>query len=192
MLWHTDIEEEPSAEVAALLGVSAAGVAELRRSAREGLRQAIVRTYIARTARRECQPTAERLDEFQRGALAEPDAAPVAAHLDHCTDCAAACAALGGITAALRDQVAPVFLGPATTQYLLGARNAIAAGPGAPPPDDTGEFSAMAAGAAPGPLHRLEPAAAAGLGRRGISSRRVRGRGGSDRGDRDSAWQQVG
>jgi DNA-directed RNA polymerase specialized sigma24 family protein len=155
VLWHTDIEGEPSADVAPLLGVSPAGVAELRRSAREGLRQAIVRTYIARTARPECQPTAGRLDEYQRGALAEPEAAPVAAHLDQCTDCAAACAALGDITAALRNQVAPVFLGPATTQYLLGARNAIAAGPGAPPPADTGEFSAMAAGATAGRLHRL-------------------------------------
>ena len=104
-------KEEPATEIAVLLGVDAKGVADLSRSAREGLRQAIVRTYIARTARPECQPTAERLDEYQRGALGEQDAAAVDRHVEGCADCAALCVALGGITAGLRDQVAPVFLG---------------------------------------------------------------------------------
>lgn len=156
VLWHADIEEEPAAAIAPLLGVSAAGVADLRRSAREGLRQAIVRTYIARTARPECQPTAERLDEYQSGALAEQDAAAVGRHVAGCADCAALCVALGGITAALRDQVAPVFLGPAAAQYLLGSRDAIPPGSGSPPPADPHEFSAIAAGTTAGVLQMLD------------------------------------
>jgi DNA-directed RNA polymerase specialized sigma24 family protein len=156
VLWHADIEEEPAAEIAVLLGVDAKGVADLRRSAREGLRQAIVRTYIARTARPECQPTAERLDEYQRGTLAEQDAATVGGHVEGCADCAALCVALGGITAGLRDQVAPVFLGPTATQYLLGSRDSIPPGPGTPPPADTDESGAIAAGTTAGVLQMLD------------------------------------
>jgi DNA-directed RNA polymerase specialized sigma24 family protein len=156
VLWHADIEGEPAAEIAPLLGVSAAGVADLRRSARDGLRLAIVRTYIARTARPECQPTAERLDEYERGALAEQDAAEVGGHVDGCADCAALCVALGGITAGLRDQVAPIFLGPAAAQYLLGSRDVIPAGPGTPPPAQTYEVSAAATGTTAGVLQMLD------------------------------------
>jgi RNA polymerase sigma factor (sigma-70 family) len=156
VLWHADIEGEPATEIAMLLGVDANAVADLRRSAREGLRQAIVRTYIARTARPECQPTAERLDGYQRGALAEQDAAAVGRHVEGCADCAALCVALGGITAGLRDQVAPVFLGPAATQYLLGSRDAIPADSRTPPPADTRERSAIAAGTTAGVLQMLD------------------------------------
>ena len=152
VLWHTDIEEEPAAEIAPLLGVSAAGVAELRSSARAGLRQAVVRAYIAGPASPGCQPTAERLDEYQRGALAAEEAAAVGRHLEQCADCTAICVALGGITAGLRNQVAPVFLGPAATRYLLGSREAVAAVAGAPPP----AASAIAAGGAAGVFQKLD------------------------------------
>ena len=155
VLWHTDIEEEPAAEVAPLLGTTPEGVAELRRSAREGLRQAIVRAHIARTASPPCSQVAERLDEYQRGTLPAPDASAAAGHLEQCADCTAVLAALGGVTAALRNEVAPVYLGPVALQYLLGARRAILAEPGAPPPADTREFGAVTAGPAAGVLGQI-------------------------------------
>jgi DNA-directed RNA polymerase specialized sigma24 family protein len=147
VLWHADIEDEPSAEIAPLLGASRADVADLRRNARDGLRQAIVRDYVARAARPDCGKVADRLDEYQREALAPAETASVRGHLTECADCAAVGAALGGITAALRNQVAPLFLGPAALQYLLGSHNAIPAKPGTPSPADTREFGAVAAGA---------------------------------------------
>ena len=183
-------KKSPRPRSLSLLGVDAKGVADLRRSAREGLRQAIVRTYIARTARPECQPTAERLDEYQRGALAEQDAAVVGGHVEGCADCAALCVALGGITAGLRDQVAPVFLGPAATQYLLGSRDAIAGGPGTPPAADTRESSAIAAGTTAGVLQmldRLPRPARVGV---AVAGGGVRGRGRGNRGEGDRARLQ--
>jgi DNA-directed RNA polymerase specialized sigma24 family protein len=156
VLWHGDIEEEPAAEIAPLLGVSAAGVIELLGSAREGLRQAIVRAYIAGPAGPDCQPTAERLDEYQRGALAGEEATVASRHLEQCADCTGIALALGGISAALREQVVPVFLGPAATRYLLGSRDAIPAAAGTAPPVGPRESSAIAAGGAAGVLQRLD------------------------------------
>lgn len=155
VLWHTDIEQEPAGDVAPLLGVSPGGVADLRLRARDGLRQAIVRTHIARSPDSACSPVAERLDEYQRGTLAEPDASSVTSHLNQCAGCTAVLAALGGITAALCDHVAPVFLGPATLPYLLEARTVIPAEPGAPPPADTREFRAVGGAATAGVVDKF-------------------------------------
>jgi DNA-directed RNA polymerase specialized sigma24 family protein len=155
VLWHTDIEQEPAADVAPLLGVSASGVGDLRRRAREGLRQAIVRTHVARAANPQCRPVAERLDEYQRGTLAEADKSSVASHLSDCAGCMAVLAALGGITAALCEQVAPVFLGAASLPYLLGSRAAIAPEPGAAVPADTREFRPVGGAAKAGVLHQV-------------------------------------
>src|SRR5215475_7500171 len=107
VLWHTDIEDEPATEIAPLLGLTAAGVADLRRDARDGLRQAIVRGHAARSRGSKCQRLTGRFEDYQRGTLAEAAAAVVADHLGQCDNCAAVFAALSGLTAALRNEVAP-------------------------------------------------------------------------------------
>jgi DNA-directed RNA polymerase specialized sigma24 family protein len=151
VLWHTEIEQGTPAAVAPLLGASPNGVATLRRRARESLRQALLSTHAARLSRPECQSVAEHLGDYQRGARPadDPAAAPIAAHLSQCGDCSAVIGALGDVTSALRDQVAPLYLGGATAAYLLGARRADARGAGAADSGDTRELP-VAADAPPG------------------------------------------
>jgi DNA-directed RNA polymerase specialized sigma24 family protein len=147
VLWHSEIEQATPAEVAPILGVAPSGVAELRVRANEGLRQAVVRAHIARTGHPDCAPIADQLDAYQRGALAGPAATAVAAHLGQCADCSAVSAALADLPGALRDQVAPAFLGPASAAYLAGLRHASPAGKVAGTAADTQEFAAPGAAA---------------------------------------------
>ncbi len=148
VLWHTEIEQGAPAAVAPLLGASPNGVATLRRRAREEVRQTVVSTHAARLPRPECHAVAEHLGDYQRGALSADDSAAVAGHLSRCDDCSAVIGALGDVTSALRDQVAPLYLGGATTAYLLGARRGDLGGTAAAAAGDTREFPA-ASGAAP-------------------------------------------
>ncbi|HXL95214.1 MAG TPA: sigma-70 family RNA polymerase sigma factor [Streptosporangiaceae bacterium] len=118
VLWHTEIEGARPAEVAALLGVTANGVAALAYRAREGLRQAYLQMHLSGVMRSECRPVAGKLGAFIRGGLAKRETATVAAHLDECTGCRAVYAELADVNVALRGLVAPVILGPAAVAYL--------------------------------------------------------------------------
>lgn len=149
VLWHAEVEQGAPAAVAPLLGASPNGVATLRRRAREDVRQAVVSTHAARLRRPECHAAAEHLGDYQRGALSADDSAAVAGHISRCDDCSGVIITLGDVTNALRDQVAPLYLGGATTAYLLGARRNDSGGTAAAAPGDTRELLAAAAGAAP-------------------------------------------
>ncbi|HEY4462134.1 MAG TPA: sigma-70 family RNA polymerase sigma factor [Streptosporangiaceae bacterium] len=118
VLWHTEIEGAKPAEVAALLGLSANGVAALAYRAREGLRQAYLQMHLSTVARQECRPVAGKLGAYVRGGLSKRDSAAVAAHLKDCGDCQAVYAELTDVNVALRGIVAPIFLGPAAAAYL--------------------------------------------------------------------------
>ena len=128
VLWHTEIERATPAEVAPFFGLSRNGVATLRRRAKDGLRQAYLQMHIARITRQECRPVAERLGAFVRDALSGRDTVMVSEHLDSCSDCRAVCNELSDLNAALRDQVAPAFLGTAAASYLSLADGDAAAG----------------------------------------------------------------
>jgi hypothetical protein len=121
VLWHTEIEGARPAEVAALLGLTANGVAALAYRAREGLRQAYLQMHLSGVARGECRPTAARLGAYVRGGLAKREAAAVAAHLDECADCRAVSGELADVNVALRGMVAPIILGPAAAAYMAAA-----------------------------------------------------------------------
>jgi RNA polymerase sigma factor (sigma-70 family) len=118
VLWHTEIEGARPAEVAALLGLTANGVAALAYRAREGLRQAYLQMHLSGVMRSECRPVAGKLGAFVRGGLAKRETATVATHLDDCGDCRAVYAELADVNVALRGLVAPVILGPAAVAYL--------------------------------------------------------------------------
>jgi len=121
VLWHTEIEGARPAEVAALLGLTANGVAALAYRAREGLRQAYLQMHLSGVARGECRPTAAKLGAYVRGGLAKRETAAVAAHLDQCADCRAVYLELADVNVALRGVVAPVVLGPAAAAYIAAA-----------------------------------------------------------------------
>ncbi len=129
VLWHTEIEQEYPADVAPLFALSLNGLAALERRAREGLRQAYLKMYVARVTRPECRPVAERLGVFLRYAMSAPETAEVASHLDECDECRLAYSELADIGATLRSQVAPVFLGGAAASYLSSPRHGIDFGP---------------------------------------------------------------
>lgn len=118
VLWHTEIEGARPAEVAALLGLTANGVAALAYRAREGLRQAYLQMHLSGVARGECRPVVTKLGAYVRGGLAKRDTAAVAAHLDNCADCHAVYLELADVNVALRGVVAPIVLGPAAAAYL--------------------------------------------------------------------------
>lgn len=127
VLWHTEIEGERPADVAALLGLSANAVSVLRRRAREGLKQAYLQLHLADRAEADCTPIASKLSRYVRGGLSRRQSREVDEHLAGCADCAAACADLAAINDTLRGVLAPVVLGVAAADYLASAGQAHAA-----------------------------------------------------------------
>ncbi|MFE2878505.1 sigma-70 family RNA polymerase sigma factor [Streptomyces roseus] len=55
VLWHAVVEDEPAAETARRLGISAGGVGSLAARAREGLREAYLRAHLDESASEECR-----------------------------------------------------------------------------------------------------------------------------------------
>ncbi|GLY68384.1 sigma-70 family RNA polymerase sigma factor [Amycolatopsis taiwanensis] len=118
VLWHTEIEQQPPAEVSLVLGLSPNGVSALAHRAREGLRQAYLQVHLAETPTKRCRATAERLGAWTRHGLAKRERAQVEAHLDECAQCRALAAELADVNGALRAVVAPIVLGDAAFGYL--------------------------------------------------------------------------
>ncbi len=128
VLWHTEIEEETPAEVAAVLGMSANSVAALRYRAREGLRQAYLQYHLSSRVQASCRPVAGKLGTYVRGKLSRRQAREVEAHLRRCEECTAACADLAAINSGLRGVLAPVILGIGATGYLAATSGSAATG----------------------------------------------------------------
>ncbi|MFI8448851.1 sigma-70 family RNA polymerase sigma factor [Streptomyces erythrochromogenes] len=55
VLWHSVVEGEPAADIAARLGISAGGVGSLVARAREGLKEAYLRAHLDQSASDECR-----------------------------------------------------------------------------------------------------------------------------------------
>ena len=94
VLWHTEVEQQPPAAVAARLGLSANGAAALAYRAREGLRQAYLQEHVADRPGGAHRDTVGRLGAWARGGLTERHRAQVDAHLASCTSCRALAAEL--------------------------------------------------------------------------------------------------
>jgi DNA-directed RNA polymerase specialized sigma24 family protein len=122
VLWHTEVEEADPAEAARIFGLTRSGVSTLRRRASEGLRQARIQMYLSSIPQEECRAIADRLGPFLGRALSREDTSMVAGHLGRCGDCRSVCAEVADLTAALREQVAPMVLGSTAPAYLSGAR----------------------------------------------------------------------
>ncbi len=89
VLWYTEIEQLKPAEVAPLLGMKAAAVAQLAYRAREGLREAWVQAHLQSLPEgSECAWTVEHLGAYARGGLAKRDTARLELHLGECVRCA--------------------------------------------------------------------------------------------------------
>lgn len=118
VLWHTEIEEASAADVAPLLGLSRNGVTALRRRARAGLRQSALHSRMSGVSSEDCKAVTAQLGTFVQDAVSGRDSALVTDHLSQCDECRAVYSELADISLALRETVAPLFLGGATTAYL--------------------------------------------------------------------------
>jgi RNA polymerase sigma factor (sigma-70 family) len=101
VLWHTEVEEEPPAAVAPLLGMRANSVAALAYRAREGLRQAYLRQHVPDSVKRECRATVNKLAGFVRDNVPLPMSRKIHKHLSVCPDCRARAQALTRVNAEL-------------------------------------------------------------------------------------------
>lgn len=131
VLWHTEVEEDTPAQVAAMLGMTANGVAALAYRAREKLRQNYLTEHAADSPPEKCRWTVDRLGARVRGRLGPRDADRVDEHLDACVSCNLLFAELTELNSGLRLVLAPVVLGTAAAPYLAaGAASAagVAAG----------------------------------------------------------------
>lgn len=120
VLWHTEIEQADPAEAAALLGLTADGVAGLGDQARAGLRQEYLKQYDV--ARDDCKAVSGKLGQHLANATRGGDEAMVQRHLRGCRECRAVAIELGACGRSLRQTVAPIFLGPAAGAYLAAIR----------------------------------------------------------------------
>ena len=120
VLWYAEVEGMPPRQMAPLLGLSANAASALLVRAREGLQSAWVAAHANRElAQAECRSTVEQLQRFQRGKLTARASRRVAAHLDNCTDCAAAAAEALTLNRRLGLVLAGVMLGGVGTSALL-------------------------------------------------------------------------
>jgi DNA-directed RNA polymerase specialized sigma24 family protein len=149
-LWHLVIEQAGPGQAAAVLGVTADGVAELGEQARAGLSRAYLKLYLSGLAREDCRSAAAKLDLHLSRAGRRPDEGKVQRHLRGCRDCRAVAVELVGLDRSLRRVVAPIVLGPATQAYVAAAAAAAearAAEAGAGSPAQAAGRAAAAAGA---------------------------------------------
>ncbi|MFG2071934.1 sigma-70 family RNA polymerase sigma factor [Nonomuraea maritima] len=128
VLWHTEVERGGPAQVAPLLGLSANGVAALSYRAREGLRQAYLRSHARPGVLPECRTVLGRLGHYVRGGLSRRDARTVDEHVDSCQECHGVLVEVADVERGLRVVVGPLIAGPLFSGYVLAL--AKASGPG--------------------------------------------------------------
>jgi RNA polymerase sigma factor (sigma-70 family) len=120
VLWHTEIEGQPPAAVAPLLGLSPNATAALAVRAREGLRQAYLQAHLQARPSDDCRFTVEHLGAYVRDGLGQRDTAKVEEHLEDCEDCGRLQSDLGSLNKVLRGVVGPAVLGAGAARYLAG------------------------------------------------------------------------
>ncbi|MFE2755675.1 sigma-70 family RNA polymerase sigma factor [Actinosynnema sp. NPDC059335] len=103
VLWHTEIDGRPPAEVARLFGMTPNGVAALAYRAREGLRRAYLQAHLDRRVvpATACGWVVDRLGVWARGGLGASAADRVRDHLAGCGGCRRLLADLADVTGRL-------------------------------------------------------------------------------------------
>jgi RNA polymerase sigma factor (sigma-70 family) len=135
VLWHTEVEGDPPAAVAPLMGLTPNGVAAMAYRARERLRENYLREHIAAEPTDGCRWAIERLGAHVRGGLSRRENRRVDEHLSDCARCHLLFVELDEVNSALRLVLVPVLLGIPAAAYLTGgtatAVGTVAGGAGA-------------------------------------------------------------
>ncbi|MGA6167281.1 sigma-70 family RNA polymerase sigma factor [Amycolatopsis magusensis] len=120
VVWHTEVEGTPAAELAPLLGVSPNGVAVLAMRAREGLRRAYLQVQVPDGSRPECDEMRADMGAWVRDGLSPRRSARIAAHVGRCADCRAVAAALTETNQELRPVLARRHAGSVLVSLSAG------------------------------------------------------------------------
>ena len=113
VLWHTEVEGLPPAQVGVLLGLTANGVSALAYRAREGLRQAYLQQHLAGEVPDGCAAVHDKLGAYARGGLSRRETAQVDEHLEGCPKCRALVLELTDVSHGMRVVIGPLILGTA-------------------------------------------------------------------------------
>ncbi|MEU2334910.1 sigma-70 family RNA polymerase sigma factor [Streptomyces sp. NPDC013172] len=150
-LWLAEAEGQPLAQIGPQLGTKEGATAVLLHRAREGMRQAFLRTQTGAPDDPACQVHWSRMPAYVRGAATERQSDRLLGHVDDCADCRTRLAALMRANDRLPALVGPALLvfavGGTAGRFLLTltASGASAGGPGS--------------GSGSGPLHGVRQAA---------------------------------
>ncbi|MFD5542050.1 sigma-70 family RNA polymerase sigma factor [Streptomyces sp. NPDC127079] len=114
-LWLAEAEGQPLAQIGPQLGTKEGATAVLLHRAREGMRQAFLRTQTGAPDDPACQVHWSRMPAYVRGAATERQADRLLGHVDDCADCRTRLAAL----MRANDRL-PALVGPALLVFAVG------------------------------------------------------------------------
>ncbi|MGW1751934.1 sigma-70 family RNA polymerase sigma factor [Streptomyces sp. NPDC002092] len=127
-LWLAEAEGQPLAAIGPQLGTKEGATAVLLHRAREGMRQAFLRTQTGAPDDPACQVYWARMPAYVRGAATAKQSERLLGHMDACDDCRARLAAL----MSANDRL-PALVGPALLVFAVGGAGkfllALTAGP---------------------------------------------------------------
>ncbi|WP_217548923.1 sigma-70 family RNA polymerase sigma factor [Streptomyces sp. GbtcB6] len=114
-LWLAEAEGQPLAQIGPQLGTKEGATAVLLHRAREGMRQAFLRTQTGAPDDPACQVHWSRMPAYVRGAATERQSDRLLGHVDTCADCRTRLAAL----MSANDRL-PALVGPALLVFAVG------------------------------------------------------------------------
>jgi RNA polymerase sigma factor (sigma-70 family) len=118
VLWHTEVEGRPAAEVAPLIGLAPNAVAALAYRAREGLREAYLQAHLELVPPERCREPASRLGAYVRNGLSPRERRRVDEHLESCERCQGMLGELQVAATGLRGVLVPILIGVPASTYL--------------------------------------------------------------------------
>ncbi|PWK84861.1 RNA polymerase sigma factor (sigma-70 family) [Lentzea atacamensis] len=116
VLWHTEVEGQPAAQVAPLLGLTPNAVSALAYRARERLRQEYLAVHLPLVGDG-CREVVQLLAAWVRAKAPATDRACVEAHMARCGRCRDLADELAELNGSLRAVLLPVVLGGAAAVY---------------------------------------------------------------------------
>lgn len=153
VLWYTEVEQTPPAEIAQLLGIGANGVSALAYRAREGLRQQWLQGHVTDVLKKgECAWALDRMGEYSRSRLTKRNTARMEKHLDGCSSCLDVSLEVNTISDQLAGALIPAVLagsavGGGVVTFSQAGGAAVAAGAGLSTAGGITSGGAMAIGA---------------------------------------------
>ncbi len=140
VLWLSEVDDVPPAEIAELLDLTPNAVAQLAFRARESLRQGYLAGHLGAVVRPECQEVADFLPAYVRGSQTPRRTARVEQHVADCVRCALALAELQALESQLRAFLLPLLPPAALGIGVSGGARSGDPLPAAPPAAPVGRF----------------------------------------------------